>query len=329
MEQIRKGTVRLYAAGGCGMNIGSLLEKYRGVKNPGFAELDICYLDTSASNMRDHIDDDHCYLIDGMDGSGKLRTENHLEINDRVRAVLQKFKPADLNIVLSSGGGGSGSVFSPLVARELLANENPVIVLLVGSADTRLDCENTLKTIKSYESVSKMSKTPLVMLYVQNTTNTTREMSDNSIINAIMSLLILYSRENREIDSKDLFNWLRFDRVTTFHSQLACLTLLVNRDIPEDLGNIISVATLVNDGMHTSLPSMPEYQCSGFLPNDIDKTVQDKAPIHFIVSDGIIHGVAKQLQDILTQLQKAQDARIKVSGVMSTNDKAHDSGLVL
>jgi len=325
----RKGRVTVFAAGGCGVNIGLMLEKHRGVKEPAFAEIDIVYVDTSHSNMRPNIDPAHCYLLDGLDGSGKVRSENHNVISDRVRAILQQFKPADLNVVLSSAGGGSGSVIGPLLVRELITSEIPTIVLAIGSADTRLDCENTLKTIKSYESIAKMSKAPVVMMYVQNSNTTSREEADVVMVNAIMSLCVLYSRENREIDSRDLFNWLRFDRVTTYPVQLASLSIVLNQNDIKDVGNVISVATLVKDGMHTALPSMPEYQCSGFLPEVIEDSVANKAPLHFVVSDGIIGEVGKHLQKILTELQHAQDARIRVTGVLTPSDKPIETGLIL
>jgi len=192
-----------------------------------------------------------------------------------------------------------------------------------------LDCENSLKTIKSYESIAKMCKAPVVMLYVQNSNTTTREEADQLLVSSVLSLCALYSRENREMDSRDLFNWLRFDKVTTYPVQLASLTVLCNQDTPKDIGNVISVATLVKEGMSTTMQSMPEYQCSGFLPSDAYNKVLEKTPMHFVVSDGIVPEIGKHLQHILTELQHAQDARLKVTGVLTANDKAVGSGLIL
>ena len=334
MELTQKGKIRIYACGGTGTNIGLLLEKYRNGNYPGFSNLDITYIDTSKSNGRTHIDDIHFYKIGEksgkeLDGSGKLRSENSDLIDESSLDILQKFPPADLNIVISSAGGGSGSIISPCLARDLLNADAPVISLLIGSTDTRLDCENTLKTIKTYESMVKRCKKPIVMMYMQNSLEYQRDAVDNSMVNAIVSLSALFSRENLEIDSKDLFNWLRFDRVTTYQSQLASLTLLINTDTPKEIGNIISVATLVRTGMNTVFPITPDYQCSGFFPETIDSTVLEKAPVHYVVSDGIISTVAKRLNDLIADMQKAQNARIKVTATLTDKDEPTDSGLVI
>ena len=324
-----KGVVRVFACGGAGTNIGMQLEKHRGSKETGFAELDIVYLDTSKSNLRSSIKPEHCYIIDGLDGSGKIRAENHPEISERIKAILQKFKPGDLNVVISSGGGGSGSVFGPLLTKELLKNEVPVVTLMVGSTDTLLDCKNTLKTIKSYESIAKTSKAPVVMRYIQNSEDMPRKEADAYMLNTIIALAVLYSRENREVDSRDLHNWLQFHRVTTFPIQLASLTLCPEEKDLQDIGNIISVATLVKDGMTTALSEMPEYQCCGFLPEDIDEGVDTRMPMHYVVSDGIIPAAAKHLEKIIEELKASQEARGKSQSVISNSDIIEEDGLVL
>ena len=324
-----KGKVRIYACGGCGINIGHLFEKHRNLAEPAFAELDIVYIDTSKSNMRSHIKEDHCYMLDHLDGSGKIRSENHEEISSRIRAILQEFKPADLNIVLGSAAGGSGSVIGPLLVSEMLDSQVPTIVVNVGSADTRLDAENTLKTIKSFEAVARMRKAPVVMSYVQNSESTSRSEADAFIVSTIMGLCVLFSRENRELDSRDLFNWLRFDRVTSFPVQLAALTLVQDQTEIKELGNIITVATLAKEGANTALKQIPEYQCVGYLPENTDEVVISKAPMHFVTSDGVFPEVVAHLNKLLKDIEAQTNARVKKATILNANDTPNDDGLVL
>ena len=324
-----KGNVLVFACGGCGSNIASLLEQHRDQDEIGFGKIDICYIDTSRSNFKSHINQSNAYLFDQLDGSGKVRSENSTEINDRIKSILQKFKPADLNIVVSSAGGGSGSVIAPLLTGELLSSDAPTVVLTVGSADTRLDAENTLKTIKSFESIAKRSGAPVVMMYMQNSATTSRAQADNTMFNVIMSLAVLFSRQTPELDTRDLFNWLRFNKVTSFPVQLASLSIVENKDVIADIGNIISVATVAKEGASTTLIEMPEYQCVGFLPAGIGEPVLNKTPLHFVISDGIIPEVGKNLQKILTAIEQQQQARVKRQAVLSDKDVADDSGLVL
>lgn len=328
-EKKPKGKIRCYCCGGAGTNIGSLLEIEKTDSKIGMGELDIVYMDTSLSNHKMHINKTNAYLIGELDGSGKVRSENHEEINNRVRAILQQFKPADLNIVISSAGGGSGSVFSPLITRELLDNDVPTIVLIIGSADTKLDTENTLKTLKSFEAIAKRLNKPVVMAYAQNSQTTNRAEVDKIMYNIVLGLVVLFSREHKELDTKDLFNWLNFNKVTSYPVQLASLTILNTIEPIPELGSIVSVATLAVDGSSTAMLEMPEYQCVGFLPDGMDPIIVSKVPVNFIISDGVIPSAAKHLQKILDGLEKQQAARIKRSGVVNDSDKVIDSGLVL
>lgn len=328
-QVVQKGRIRVYACGGAGLNIGRQLEQHRGINETAFAVLDICYADTSRSNLQQDIPADATYLLDGLDGSGKVRAENHQEITKHVRNILQQFKPADLNIVISSGAGGSGSVFAPLIASELLAGDNPTIVFTIGSTDTRLDAENTLKTLKSYEAISKKNERPVVMLYRQNG-QLSRKAVDDDAKAMVLALAALYSRENRELDTRDLYNWLNFHRVTTFQPQLVTLHMDDKAGShKKSLGNVISVATLAKEGDNTVIEETPEYQCVGYIPNESAGYLAERCPIHFITCDGEIPMVVGGLNKFIKNLEDQKNARIAKDSILSSKDNQVDSGLVL
>lgn len=324
-----QGNVRLYACGGGGINVGRRFEQRRGKRVVGFSAIDATYIDTSRSNLRTDLSADATYIFTGMDGSGKVRKENFQAIAEGVRDILQSFPPQDLNIVLSTAAGGSGSVIGPSLVSELLELDQPTLAVLIGSAETKLEIENTLKTLKSYESIAKLRKSPVVIAYVENGPGFQRTAVDKKIEAIITSVLVLYSRQNREMDSKDLYNWLRFDRVTSFGPMIASLTL-VDKDSPtDDLGNTISVATLAASEEGNQYREMPEYQCVGYVPEGIDELVTKTVPFHFVTSDGVLPAAAKRLEDTLTQLAASQKARMRASDVLSKSDNATDNGLVL
>lgn len=335
MSEIQKGKIKLFACGGGGINIGAKLQNHITKGAVGFGDLEVVFIDTSRSNLEQAIDQKACYLIEGLDGSGKVRSENHQEIGQHIRDILQMHKPGEVNLVLSTAAGGSGSVIAPSLVSELLSREIPVIVLTIGNADTRLETENTLKTLKSYEAIAKMRKAPVVMSYVQNDENATRQTNDARISYVIMALCSLYSRQNKELDSKDLFNFLRFDRVTSFQPMLASLTLLSAADGDDifsglnQLGHIISVASVVRSDQSPKLPMRPEYQCTGFLPSDADSVLQGSVPMHFVTSDGVFHQVATQLQKLIDEMEETRNARVHKSGLLGNGDRPTETGLVL
>lgn len=330
LAQRRKYDVRVYAAGGGGTNIASTVEKFRNKNEPGFGNLDITYIDTSRSNLSKHIPSEACYLIDGLDGSGKIRSENYQQIAKVGRDILQQHRPGDLNIVLSTGAGGSGSVIAPILTGELLSRECPTIVICVGSSQTRLDTENSLKTLKSYEALAKKHEVPVVLHYLQNSGTTPRSKVDVEVHDLIISLCALFSGENHELDSRDLFNFLRFDRTTSFGAQVA---MLQTRDVADTTtvpGNIISVATLASGpDDQVELSQRPEYQCVGFMPEGIDNSLLELSPLHFITTDGLLVNIANDLEKILSDMATQQRARIGNEGILSERDKTTDIGVVL
>lgn len=331
----QKGQIRIYACGGGGINVGSHFERYRQTNEPAFATVEPVYIDTSDSNIgrnRASIDKSNCYLIEGLDGSGKIRSENHETISDRTRDILQQFKPLDLNIVLSTAAGGSGSVIAPSLVSELLDRDQNVIVLMIGSTDTRIDAENTLKTLKSYEAISRLRSAPVVAAYIENSQSLKRTDADLYLQMIVFKMCVLFSRQNHELDSRDLFNWLRYERVTTFKSQLAALTVIEAREITGELdsiGNIISVATIASDDMDIRIPIKPEYQCVGYLGEHNTETVKNHCPIHFVVSDGIFQDVGVRINQVLKEMSEVQHARITKRTLLDERDQPTGSGIVL
>lgn len=111
MTNATKNIVNIYGCGGVGVNISSALEPARGKDILGFAKYNLCYVDTSKSNMiRKKINADDVFLFEDIDGSGKIRKENHKAIAANTKAILQKFKPTEFNIVVHSAAGGKQAI---------------------------------------------------------------------------------------------------------------------------------------------------------------------------------------------------------------------------
>jgi cell division GTPase FtsZ len=160
--------INVYACGGAGINLGSQLVKFNNRKDPGFAELKTFFIDTSKSNIQSNIPEDNIYLVDGLDGSGKKRDTNYVALAECSKEILHQFKPADINIVLHSASGGSGSVIAPILVSELLSRKSLTIVILIGSTSSRIEAENTSKTLKSYEMISHKRNMPVIAAYKEN-----------------------------------------------------------------------------------------------------------------------------------------------------------------
>jgi hypothetical protein len=328
----KKGSLRIYAAGGGGINIASRLEKHRGRNDTGYANLEMSYIDSSKSNLHKNLPPEAIYLIEGKDGAGQVRREIAPEVKPCLPEILHSHKPGSCSIVVHTAGGGTGSAIGPLLAEELIRRDHPVIVIMVADASTRLHASNTLNTIKSYEHIARKSvKTPIVIALLENVGDASRDEVDANVEGLIEGLAVLFSGENAELDSRDLYNWLRFDKVTTFDQpMLAALTILNGNQQPDGIGNVISVATLAKPGADATFPVIPEVRFLGLLPQGLNEDVAKQSPVHFVTSDGVLHEAVERITKLLSQLTEDQSARRGPKNFLGSGDKAdEESGLIL
>mgnify|MGYP001176795926 CR=1 FL=1 len=99
-----RGTMRVYGCGGAGINITSFFNG-AGIES-GCAEVFPAYVDTSRSNLRPEFNEDDVFILENVDGSGKVRRENHEEIANVTRQILLQIPPKDFNVVIFSASGG-------------------------------------------------------------------------------------------------------------------------------------------------------------------------------------------------------------------------------
>jgi hypothetical protein len=336
METSQPNTVRVYAAGGGASNVMCELEPSRSSESPGFAKMDSCYIDTSNSNLRNKkIDPNHIFLFEGLDGSGKERAANYEEITKNTLAILQRFKPSKFNIVLHTAAGGSGAVIGPVLVSELKKRGEMVIVIVIGSTDTRIEIENTIKTLKSYESIAILHKSPVVVHYVENTVKSSRHEVNRDVKSSITLLLGLFSGCNTELDTADLKNWLEYTKFSNTPAQLASLNFITDQSDIDSVGHIVSVATLANPTMNTRLNSTPAYQAVGFVPSEwtvgVSNSMQliDKDPIHFAISSDFISRANSDLTKTLKEVDERFAAQVNRSSIVSKDDNATHIGVVL
>ena len=323
-----KGILNVYCCGGTGVNIGSVMESYRSQPTrEGFADIVPYYIDTSLSNVKSGVNKEFVYHIEGLDGSGKVRAENHLTIAECTPDMLHRFKPADINIVVGSASGGSGSVIGPVLVSELLARDENVIVALVGSYDSKIEMENTVKTLKSYDAIAQKRGKPVAVMFFSNDKSSHAEVN-MSVCTAVNQIAALFSRQNHGMDSADLNNFLGYNRLTSASPRLTSMAITV--DARESDHNIIAVATLAKDGQSTSVGQIVDYQCVGYVPSTENLTLT--APVHYTLYEGMIDQLFRDIQKKLSSVEEdARARRRSASPIASGGDLsgATDAGLVL
>lgn len=321
-------TLQIYAAGGAATNIASRFNKTRDQVSPGFAKISTRFIDTSRSNVDPSIPDSDVYLFEGMDGSGKLRSSNYATIVERSKEILHRFKPQDTNVVIHSTSGGSGSTIGPVLVSELLSRGENVVVVLIGSTSSRIETENTLKTLQSYEVISQKRDKPVVAYYRENSPEMNRGQVDQQVYYALIMLSVLFSGQNREMDSADLVNFLNYPAVTHYNAALCGLDLF-SKDITLKQSEVLmSVASLIDENSSSDFSGLCEYQTTGHMPDSLKGSTSMELPLHVAVIGGYFNGAAKRLQDRLASYDEHRKASV-VKSIVNTNVNATDDGLVL
>jgi hypothetical protein len=343
MSNEQKNTVRLYACGGVGINVLSILENARKQSVVGLSNYESCYIDTSKSNMfKKNLNADDIYTFTDTDGSGKIRKENHKVISENTKAILQKFKPTTFNIVIHSGSGGTGSTVGPSIVSELLKNNKEVIVLVVGTFNSVIEVENTTKTLQSYEAISKLRSKNVNLVYLQNSITTNDESTINAQAIQIISMLLgLMSGEHEQLDTADIKTWLNHNKITESEPCINNVLIGMGPDLQSyhkgehfEIDSPIAVATLATRDMNTRYNHTPAVKFEGYVPlewksgdgNNLTMIGQDA--IHFCVMEDKMSSIYKNLSTYLKSLKEAQNSRVRRSSILGDDDVT-DDGLVL
>lgn len=308
---------RLYGCGGCGVNLGQAVAS---------DHLTACYIDTSESNRTETLDPEVCHYLENLDGSGKNRRENYEPIIREVGVILDRFEPADFNIVLFSAAGGSGSVLGPLIMKNLLEREYPVVAVVVGADDSAIAVTNTINTLKSLESISAVAGQPVVMAYHENTAGVTRQMIDDEVLFVLEALGELTSQENRELDTKDLTNWVQYQKVApSVPPQLSALSIFDSRQEASGQVEPIAIASLYNDPGKDNAFGTPFYATVGYPRNEMMLAEQ----LHFVVNTADVEDVFTHLTERQSELNKAYNQYRQRRTRVDIDDNLTGDGMIL
>jgi hypothetical protein len=309
----------VYCCGGTGVNIGKEIVKLSQTRlhaedQTPYAEIEVINIDTSESDLRRHTNRENTYLFRDMDGSGSDRSMNADEIRDTIPEILNKFRPGDLNIVLNSCGGGSGSVIGPFLIASLLAEEEQTIAIGVTNSDTVSRLRNTVRVLRSYEGVAVNAGRVLPVMLHHGDKDSENNINQH-IVKDIKTLSMLFSGDIDRLDSADLKNWLNFTKITGGEVGAVALKIVTDpKNITEEM-HICSVVSLTNNANQpVKFPRTMVYHPVGILAdgNDSVKTM------HFALVDGEIQKEHTDREKQLADMDRQVTARKPRTSIAST-----------
>lgn len=321
------GKMKIYGCGGAGINIANYFNDAK--QEPLSAEISVAYFDTSRSNFlkKDNIRKEDTYVLNvggESDGSGKVRSQNYDRILDEVKQALLQHKPTDFNVVVFSAGGGSGSVFGPIIIKEFLEKNIPVFAIVIGADESKQAATNTLNTLKSLEGISRNIKKPVIMHYRHNKRGKARSEVDAELQEAISFLAILCSRQIPEIDTQDIRNFMDYTTTTSVKARLASLEILTNEEKIYEGCRPHTIMSIYESPDEATLELIPEYHCGGY----VELPTENLHAIHYLIDVESIPRFVLIIQKTLDELKEISDSRIEHKSIIS-DQEADDNGMCI
>lgn len=303
-------TVRFWACGGTGID---LLRDYRETavldKQDLFADELDTYVDTSDSNMHD-LSVDNVFRIPNIDGGGKDREKVKATVGPILPEILLKHPAGDLNVILFSLSGGTGSAIGPLILGHLLKGGHAAVGIVLADHTSSKSAANAINSLTDLESIAMQLDKPVVLHYSKN--DPTLSVLDNDAKSKfVMSTLsILGSGRNMKLDSSDVNNFFNFTEVTHHKAGLAQLHVTTEaNDWGSKLTTVASFAALLRDEISV-VPSVEvDYDAVGYLPNTTKGYDKD---FYYAVTPGM-NTIVDALIDVRKNIEMRKAVNVQTS----------------
>lgn len=288
-----KVKTRMYFAGGAGLNLGT---EY----SPNSDS--VCFIDSSEANLKHRkISSDRMYVIPNTDGAGGDQSFMMPHARKHAPAILEQFEPGNQNIIVTSGGGGTGPTVTVALVDLLLKAEQNVIVVVVGGYDATKRVRNTTNVLKNLELLSLKHQQPVIVSYISNSAGEAPANEEAQF--TLAALDALTDQENERLDTKDLENFLHFNRVCPVPPQLCTLHIRETRAEAAKVLEPIMVIALVND-IALDVPYGSPFERKVGITTRADKLPGNQ--MHFIINSVGVTDIFEDLEQALTKLNTVQ-----------------------
>lgn len=201
----RVPTITILACGGFGIKTARRFASSAKIDG----EVAVKYLDNSHANVKPG---EQCILLtEHGSGSGKVRATNVDDVSQNVaRLTDDMLNLGDINIIIHSLDGGSGSVIGPLLLGALLDRDRErsrrYVLIAVADGASHLSAINTKKTISSYTNITTKRGFYLPTALFTNAVG--ESVADDSIQTLLANLVNIMTSPAADIDRNDRMNML-------------------------------------------------------------------------------------------------------------------------
>lgn len=224
-------SIRVFGTGGAGKTAAIRFSKLN------IQDVSITTIDTSGVPVE--IDGIETLKIGDLSGSGKLRKDNIDPINNFVAEYAANTVFADINIMLMSFSGGSGSVIGPLLVDEILRQKKIAIIIGIVDTESDIDTVNGLNCLRTLNNIADNRKGYVPLIMFDN--NKGRATVDRGIDKTLYQLMMILTVPYIGLDNNDRIKFLNpivFDTVE--HGlKMLCITMDEKGIMPDDFGLVI------------------------------------------------------------------------------------------
>ena len=270
----------------------------------------VTFIDTSDANLTEGFPEEKVYRIPvpqqpgervNRGGAGQDRRRTAAIAMPHIQPILEQVGQASCYVLVFSASGGSGSVIGPLLARELLKQDQTFICITLGEDTTTKYLQNSIDTLKSLENISLSNDKPIVMSYFQNFPGVPQRQVDAEVQEVVDSISALVCQHNEDLDESDIHNLFNFNNVTGVGAQLATLVITDNRRTAMGVPEPVATISLFTNRDDYDVPGTPHYHKAGYPQEPL---LSNFDQLHFIVNTITVEEIRKGLDT--AQVQQAQ-----------------------
>lgn len=343
-----KSEIVIHAAGGAGINVVADICGRLNELGDMFSEYTYNLLDTTVKTIQCYPDlKDRFFKIestllsqgelDGMAGERKSPLIVQ-EIHKAVKVYMDGIKKGDAtnkyHVVIASASGGSGSIASTLLIKEMLGKGYTVIPVLVSDSSTLLKVTNTINTIVGLNKIAVSTGVALPIGYfVNNLKGITTPVSEKKVNNDIEKMLTLLGMFTSgtviDMDNQDMNNFLIPSRYKSFEVKPGLYRLSAKVGVVDDQ-NTMLVRTIITSNttdINIAVPLL-DNKVGKCLPEHLEILGDDIFPIFMTIEKNTISNTVGGLQKVLEDFESIRVTNSDALDMLSSSID-DDSGLVL
>ena len=247
-------SIEIFACGGAGINI---MNSFNG-------DVNYIRLDTSFANIKEG--QNVIILSRKAEGGGKIRVSNSSEIDENIKALNDVH--SDINILLYSSSGASGSVIGPLLNKYINSYGKKIINCIIVSDDSEIEIQNSLNTIKSLDAIAKKENIFMPIILLKNTNKYSQKELNEIIAKHVENIYNFFNINTLEIDKNDRLNFISDNEHSCGLRPMNFVCSKVNKNDKDSIDDIL-ICNKINN--NNDIVLFHSYMGIGHLNKNGDK----------------------------------------------------------